>query len=293
MSDHLDVAKLYSVKGLVAVVTGGGSGIGLMCAQALAYNGAKVYIVGRRLEALENASKIYSEADQGKHGSLIPIQGDVTSKASLQEIVKSVSSRESRVDILVNNAGISGPRSNLEAKHDTAQLAKDLWEGEDFEGWQDVLRTNVAAIYFTAVAFLPMLSESTKQVKGHSATIVNICSMSGETKKSQGHLGYNTSKGGAIHLTKLMAQEFVDLKIRVNGINPGYFPSEMSTKEESDDRQKSEFSEFDATKRGVPAGRPGSEEDMAGTILYLCSRAGQYMNAQCLTIDGGFLLSNP
>ena len=293
MSKHLDIARLYTVKGLVAVVTGGGSGIGLMCAQALAYNGAKVYIIGRRIEALENAAQTYSERDRGEHGSLIPVQGDVTSKESLKDIVNTISNMEDKVDILVNNAGISGPSSKLDAKHDPAQLAKDLWEREDVAGWEDVLRTNITAIYFTSVAFLPLLSQSSKQVKGHSASIVNICSMSGVTKLSQGHLGYNTSKGGAIHLTNLLAQEFVDMKIRVNAINPGYFPSEMSTKEESDGKQKSKFSEFDANKRGVPAGRPGGEEDMAGTILYLCSRAGQYMNGQCLTIDGGFLLANP
>ena len=99
------------------------------------------------------------------------------------------------------------------------------------------IETNVAAVYFVTVAFLPLL----QQAKKFKPSVVNIASMSGITKDSQNHFAYKASKGAATHLVNMMSAEFVDTGIRVNGISPGYFPSEMISKKESDHRQKSQL----------------------------------------------------
>jgi NAD(P)-dependent dehydrogenase (short-subunit alcohol dehydrogenase family) len=116
--------------------------------------------------------------------------------------------------------------------------------------------------------------------------------MSGITKDSQNHFAYNASKGAATHLVRLMSSEFVDTGIRVNGISPGYFPSEMTTKTESDENQKSHLDETFTEGKDVPAGRPGDEKDMGSTILYLASRAGEYLNGHIIVLDGGWLLKH-
>lgn len=280
---NLKASSLFSVDGLIAVVTGGGTGIGLMAAKALAVNGAKVYIVGRREETLKKT------AEEHGGGRLIPLAGDVTSKDSIQQLVAKIKEKEGCLDLLVNNAGISGPKHEIhEDKSNAEHVSQCLWEGQKFEEWGELYATNVSSIYFTSVAFLPLLQEGTKRKKGYSSSILNISSISGLIKVSQNHLGYNSSKAAAIHLTKLMATEFADTKVRVNTIAPGLFPSEM-TAEESDEKNVSELDR----KMDVPAGRPGDIKDMAGPVLLLSSKAGLYMNGVVIPVDGGYLLKEP
>jgi len=121
--------NLFNLKGFVAVVTGGGTGIGLMATQALAANGAKVYITGRRMEALENAAKEHQPAN-GKGGEIIPVGPcDVTKKEDLQKLVEEVGRREKCIHTLVCNAGVSGPKAEPEA-NDAEDLKSKLWDNE-------------------------------------------------------------------------------------------------------------------------------------------------------------------
>jgi NAD(P)-dependent dehydrogenase (short-subunit alcohol dehydrogenase family) len=170
-----------------------------------------------------------------------------------------------------------------------SKLKQALWNNEDFDGWKDVFETNVASVYFVTIYFLPLLQHRPSQYK---PSVVCIASMSGLTKDSQNHFAYNSSKGAVHQLVQLMAAEFADTGVRVNGISPGYFPSEMTSKEESDGRQKSHLGEEYVEGKGVPAGRVGSEEDNGGTILYLASRAGEYLNGHVVVLDGGWLLKH-
>ena len=172
------------------------------------------------------------------------------------------------------------------------KLKEALWNNEDFAGWRSVFETNVAAVYFVTVAFLPLLQSSCNNSLPFKPSVVNIASMSGLTKDSQNHFAYNASKGAATHLVRLMSTEFVDTGIRVNGISPGYFPSEMTTKEESDEKQKSHLGNEYIEGKDVPAGRLGNEKDMGSTILYLASRAGEYLNGHVVVLDGGWLLKH-
>jgi len=290
---EFDVKKLFDVKGKVAVVTGGGTGIGLMCAQALANNGAKVYITGRRLSALQSAIESHGSSLQNG-GSLIPLQVDITDKSSIAGLVEEIGKKEKYVDVLVNNAGIDGPTSSVEKGDESAEaLKEELWK-VDWKEWQDVYSTNVIGYYYTTVAFLPLLSASTAARDGWSAGVVNISSISGITNTTQHHFAYNVSKAATIQLTTLLAQELTrpGVKVRVNSIAPGIFPSEMTTNE-SDEHQKSHIpaGEQYREEKQIPAGRPGRDQDMAQAVLMLA--VNQYASGQTIAIDGGYLLRHP
>ncbi|KAI1482597.1 hypothetical protein K445DRAFT_317907 [Daldinia sp. EC12] len=285
---QFDVDKLFGVKDYVAVVTGGGTGIGLMAAQALSANGAKVYITGRRKEVLENAAKTH-QPSKGS-GQIIPIGPcDVTSKEDLEKLVTDLSKREKYIDLLICNAGISGPKA--EPKDSEADdLKARLWNNEDPSDWHDNFNTNVTAVYFTTVAFLPLLQAGIRPkgpLEPYSPSVITISSMSGIMRHAQGHFSYNTAKGATVHLTKLMSAEFQKAQIRVNSIAPGYFPSEMTAKS-SDEKQKSYVPPEKIQDKGhVPLMRAGREEEMGMTVLYLAKN--QYVNGEIIAVDGGVL----
>ncbi|KAL1844642.1 hypothetical protein VTK73DRAFT_2123 [Phialemonium thermophilum] len=286
-NEAFKLENLFNVKGKVALITGGGSGIGLMATQALAVNGAKVYITGRTKEKLTRVAELY-----GKNipGEIIPVAADITSKAEIQKLVDEVSARESKLDILINNAGISGETQDTDAQGAeplSAALFRD--EKATFEQWESLYRTNVAQLFFTTTAFLPLLQKASEAQRGWSATVINISSISGLVKNAQHHFPYNASKAAAVHLTKMLAQEVASsgLRIRVNNIAPGVFPSEM-TAGGSDDAQKSSL-EKDKYEGKVPAARPGKDEDMANAVLF--ATTNQYVNGQTIVVDGGYLLA--
>jgi len=277
---------LFNLKGRVALVTGGGSGIGLMITQALVVNGAKVYIVGRTEEKLEAVAKQYN--DSGIDGEIIPLKADISKKDEIARLYEEISKREKCLCILVNNAGISGPTFEQEAKS-PEEAKKILFESEDatFESWENVYRTNVAQIYFMTTAFLPLLAHSTEEHKDFSGTVINIASVSGLVKNAQHHPAYNSSKAATLHLTRMLANIVAQnrFKIRINSISPGVFPSEMTAGESGDD-QKSHIpkEKYDH----VPARRPGNEEDMARAVIHLVTN--QYVNGHNELIDGGYSL---
>jgi len=279
--------KLFDLSGKVALVTGGGSGIGLMAAQALANNGAKVYITGRTVEKLDRVVELYGKDIPGE---LIAVQGDVATKEGVQKLYEEISKREQCLCILVNNAGISGGKHTTESKGDANEMRANLFEKDvnTFEDWNNTYNTNVTGYYFMTTAFLPLLARSTERHQGWSSTVINITSISGLVKTAQHHFSYNASKAAANHLTRMLAAEVLSsqLKIRINAIAPGVFPSEM-TADESDDAQKShiEKSEFEGK---VPANRPGKDEDMAQAVLLFA--VNQYLSGQTLAVDGGYTI---
>jgi NAD(P)-dependent dehydrogenase (short-subunit alcohol dehydrogenase family) len=283
-TSDLRAEKLFSVKDYVCVITGGGSGIGLMAAQALSANGAKVYITGRRKEALETAAKSHNP---NGGGSIIPLGPcDVTKKDDLERMYKELASKEKYINLLVAAAGISGEKAEPDEENATDLKAK-LWNNETFEGWNETYNTDVTSVYFTTVALLPLLQAGTESHGHLSASVIVISSMSGIMRHAQGHFSYNTAKGGTVHLTKLMSAEFQKIRVRVNSIAPGYFPSEMTAKE-SDENQKSEVPDEKIQEKGhVPQGRAGQDEEMAQAVLFLTKNT--YVNGEIIAVDGGVL----
>ncbi|OCK83657.1 NAD(P)-binding protein [Lepidopterella palustris CBS 459.81] len=279
----LKAEKLFSVKDYVCVVTGGGSGIGLMAAQALAANGAKVYITGRRMDALEKAAKSH-DPDGGKIIPLGPC--DITKKEDLEKIESELSKKEKYINLLICAAGISGTKAEPDEESATS-LKEKLWKNETFEQWNETYNTDVTSVYFTTVALLPLLQAGTETHGNLSASVIVISSMSGIMRHAQGHFSYNAAKGGTVHLTKLMSAEFQKVRVRVNSIAPGYFPSEMTAKESGPD-MKSELPDEKVQGKGhVPAMRAGSDEEMAQAVLFLTKNA--YVNGEILAVDGGVL----
>ncbi|ORY67484.1 uncharacterized protein BCR38DRAFT_427182 [Pseudomassariella vexata] len=277
---------LFDLKGRVALVTGGGSGIGLMATQALVANGAKVYITGRTKEKLETVAQKYSQGSD----SIIPLECDMGDKSQIDSLVKEMSSREKCLCILINNAGISSKTFQTESSS-ADEMKSNLFDNEDstFQDWSETYNTNVSSVFFTTTAFLPLLQKSSELHPGWSSTVINISSISGMVKTAQHHFAYNASKGATIHLNRLLAAEIASsgLKIRVNSIAPGVFPSEM-TSDGSGEDQKSHIPK-DKYAEKVPASRPGKDEDMAQAVLFFA--ANQYLNGQTLAVDGGYTLA--
>lgn len=258
-----------------------------MITQALAVNGAKVYIAGRTEEKLERVVELYG---QNIAGEIIPLVADVSTKEGVAGLVKEIESREKCLCILVNNAGIATNKQAPEG-NTGKELRESLFSPENatYENWAEEYKTNVVQLYMMTTAFLPLLEKATEMHKNYSGTVINTTSISGSVKKSQGHFAYNSSKGAADHLTKLLASEVANhgVKVRINAIAPGIFPSEMTTGTSGAD-QKSELEKDKYAE--LPAQRPGKDEDMASAVLFLATN--QYLNGQIVTVDGGYLLKH-
>ncbi|PWN42298.1 NAD(P)-binding protein [Ceraceosorus guamensis] len=291
--------SIFSLAGAVAVVTGGGTGIGLMAAKGLASQGAKVYITGRRLEVLQNSAKVHGTNLSGG-GSIVPLQADVTSKDDLRALAAQIEKADGKVHVLINNAGVEGPVTRLEDKE--ALSAKDLSEkhlaNEEFENWDSTFKLNNSAVFFATFAFLPLLEAGNKSPPSSvgsgapwSAAVINITSISGLVKLSQYHYAYNASKAAANHLTAMLSHELnfaSKLNIRVNALAPGLFPSEMTSGRPSKDGSTDPG---DLANHANPAGRTGTAEEMASAVLFLATNT--FTNGQILAVDGGFVAAVP
>lgn len=258
-----------------------------MAVQALAANGAKVYIVGRTEEKLQTVAEKYGKNISGE---IIPLAYDVSKKDQIAKLYEEINSREKCLCILINNAGISSATFQTEAK--TAdEMKKNLFDDSNStpEDWLSTYATNVPQIFFMTTAFLPLLQKATEIHKGYSGTVINITSISGFVKTAQHHFAYNASKAAANHVTRMLANEIAsnELKIRVNAIAPGVYPSEMTAGESGED-QKSHIPK-EKFEGKVPAQRPGKDEDMAGAVLF--AAANQYLNGQIIVVDGGYTLA--
>ncbi|KAF8919665.1 hypothetical protein CPB85DRAFT_1277614 [Mucidula mucida] len=318
---------ICNVDGLVAVVTGGGSGIGLLMATALENNGATVYIIGRRMHLLEKAAK-----ENSKYNQIIPVQCDVTERDSLLSVVEIVRSKQGHIDLLVNNAGIAknlfshplpSPSKNEADRPPTPpqtdvptpptsptasfhipsikKFQSSLWDTGSPDDFAQVFATNVTAPYYTTVAFLDLLHQGNirKQIRAstdgdsfdfsrppyHSSQVRTVSS-SGAFRLDAKVLSmsYTLSKSACNHLGKVMANLLIPWGIRSNIIAPGVWPSEMTTSAVADSSARLDP---DVLCQDVPLKRAGTEEDMAGAILFLASRAGAYMNGSVFVADGG------
>ncbi|KAH9846670.1 short-chain dehydrogenase [Lenzites betulinus] len=287
---------IFDLQGRIALVTGGGTGIGWQIALGLAENGAKVYITGRRQDVLEKVANGFAEQHKG-NGSIVPLVMDVTDRASIAAARDTFASKESKLHVLVNNAGQVGPISkwfeNPDApeRKDAESIGQAFFEGESFESWADLYTVNTFSIFFVTNAFLGLLAKGSEENPAYTSCVVNITSVSGLMKLSQNHFAYNSSKAAASHLTKMMATEFALKKVpvRVSAIAPGVWESEMTVDNITDDL-------VDKVSKAiipVPTRRSGKAEEIAGTVIYLASPAGCFTNGQEIVVDGGFLAVNP
>lgn len=213
----LEAANLFNVRDLVAVITGGGSGIGLMMTKALALNGArKVYIIGRRKEVLVDAAK------ESPHGNIVPLVGDVTSKDALQSMVSEIEKEVGYINVLIANSGIGGPQAtSITPETSLEDYQSALWN-QSFDEYTKTFAVNTSAVFFCIVAFLKLLDAGNK--KGNveqKSQVIATSSIGAFNRRVPGGYAYGQSKAATTLLMKHMATNLVPYGIRSNVIAPG------------------------------------------------------------------------
>lgn len=253
----MDVQELFSVGGKAAVVTGGSRGIGYMIAEGFVRSGARVYITARKAADCEEAAGRLAEL-----GTCVAFPADIATAEGRDRLVHEVTGREDALHVLVNNAG--------------ATWGAPL---EEFptDGWDKVMNVNLAAMFELTKAFLPSLrTAATAEDPGR---IINIGSVDGIRVPETENYPYAASKAAVHMLTRQLAKRLAREHITVNAIAPGPFYSKMMAFVLDD--------HADMVASGVPLGRIGTPEDMAGTALFLASRAGAYLTGTVIPVDGG------
>ena len=251
----MDINALFSLEGRTALVTGGSRGIGRMIAEGFVRSGVRTYITARKAEACETTAKELSQ-----YGHCISLPADVSTSAGIEELVDRYREHERSLDILVNNAGAA-------------------WSApfDEFpeSGWDKVMDLNVKTPFFLTQALKSDLKASGGD---HLAKVINIASIDGISLNPLETYSYHASKSAVIQLTRRMAIRLIEDGIGVSAIAPGAFASNMN----KDARDRA--GEIESS---IPSGRIGEPADMAGTAIYLASRAGDYVVGSTLIVDGG------
>lgn len=250
------ILDLFKLDGKVAVVTGANTGLGQGMAVALAEAGAKVVGVARR-SCEETKAKI--EAFGGEFAEVIV---DLSTTAAVQPVLDGALNAFGRVDILVNNAGII-------KRCDAVEVTE--------EDWDTVIDINEKVVFFLSQAFA---KQYIKQNSG--GKIINVASM----LSYQGGIrvpAYTASKSAVMGITRALANEWAKYNINVNAIAPGYMATNNTTQLRSDSNRNDEILDR------IPAGRWGTPEDMQGAVVWLASKASDYVNGYTVAVDGGWL----
>lgn len=255
------MTNLFNLENKIAIVTGGGSGLGRGMAKAFAQAGANVVIADINIE---NAQKTSDEIIKLRKQSF-SIGADVTNKKDMQNMVEKTVHEFGKIDILVNAAGTVPPPIPLIEM--------------DEENWDRVIDVNLKG------TFLSNKAVSKQMIKQKSGRIINIASMSGSiVNHGQTGIGvYCASKAGVILFTKALAMELIRYNINVNSISPGYMKTPLTIPMWDRDPAAHKAS-MDMT----PIGRPGTSDELNGLAVYLASDSSSFMTGSDILIDGGF-----
>ncbi|KAJ7706686.1 hypothetical protein B0H17DRAFT_1001129 [Mycena rosella] len=304
--ESVTASTLFDLRGVVAVVTGGGTGIGMMIASTLVANGATVYIIGPEQEALDKVCAAYNAAAESvpTRGRMHGLEGDIRLKPEATRLAALVAAREPHgITVLFNNAGIiAGSYARPPPSAPAAAYVSAFFDGVSPEQFADVLNTNAVGPYWLTFAFLPLLEAwkgagaAVEAAKRFVPQIVMTSSMNGWTKDpATGGFSYPYlfSKSALGHATASLAHELLPLGIRVNGIAPGLFATQMTTRA-ADAHGLSTLSP--AFVQQLPFAVPtdagvGSHRDMGTLALFLV--ANWFVNGETVLIDGGSLLKHP
>jgi NAD(P)-dependent dehydrogenase (short-subunit alcohol dehydrogenase family) len=253
--------NLFDLKGKIALVTGGSRGIGAMIAEGFVKNGVKTYITSRKGQACDIKAKELSE-----FGECISVPTDLTDMDEMNKLVSQIKDREDNLNILVNNAGAAWGASF-----------------DDFpeNGWDKVMDTNVKSVFFLTQKLVDILESSASA--SDPSRIINIGSIDGLGIPRAETYSYPASKAAVHQLTRVLANRLANRNININAIAPGPFQSNMMA------HTLEEYGE--EIKSSVPRGRIGIPEDMAGTSIFLCSKASSYITGSIIPVDGGSLIA--
>jgi NAD(P)-dependent dehydrogenase (short-subunit alcohol dehydrogenase family) len=250
-------SELFELSGRVAIVTGGGSGIGRQMATGLAEAGASLVLCARKPERCE---EVAAELEQLGVRAL-GMRCDVRDPAEVEAVVERTKAELGSVDILVNNAGTS-------------------WgaPAEDYplEGWQKVIDVNLTGVFLFAQAAGRVMID---QGAGKIVNIASVAAFGGAAPELMNAVAYNASKGGVVSFTRDLATKWARHGINVNAIAPGWFPSDMN--------KVLLDAQSDAYLEHIPLRRFGGPDDLKGAVVFLSSGASDYVTGQVVVVDGG------
>jgi len=255
------------LNGQIAIVTGGGRGIGRAIALELGRQGADIVIA-----ELDQAGAKRTAEEVGALGRRsLATTTDVTSRADLRAMVDRAKAEFGRIDILINNAGIYRAAATLDVTEDH---------------WDAIMNINAKAVFFATQAVLPTMMAQ------KSGAIVSLASMAGKIG-SKTNLPYNASKAAVVSMTKSLALAHAGDGIRVNCVCPGFVETDMWTMVSRDQGKLLGMTPEEFTrhrKASVPLGRMETPEDVAHVVAFLAGPRSGYMTGQALSVDGGLVM---
>ncbi len=267
----MHIAELFNLKKKIAIVTGGGTGLGKQMAIALAKAGADLVITSRKVENCEKVASLIRHLGN----EAIAIKMDVTKPQQVKQMVRQVIDKFGHIDILVNNVGIAKPSPII-----------DTTLGD----WNQVFAVNITGM------FLCCKVVGKYMIKRRKGKIINIASQYGvvgidprpymkHPQEPWGHIAYSSSKGAVVNFTRDLAVNWARYGINVNAITPGPIQTNMTT---SKGYGKDTLKKAAAT--AIPLRRPGRPEDVAKAVLFLASDMSDYITGEILDVNGGLLM---
>jgi gluconate 5-dehydrogenase len=250
-------SELFDLSGRAAIVTGGGSGIGRQMATALAEAGANLVLCARKVERCEEAAAEIERLGVQAFG----MRCDVRDPAEVQAVVDRTKAELGRVDVLVNNAGTSWGAPA---------------EEHPLEGWQKVIDVNLTGVFLFAQAVGRVMID---QGGGKIVNVASVAAFGGAPPELVNAVAYNASKGGVVSFTRDLATKWARHGINVNAVAPGWFPSDMN--------RVLLDAQPDAYLEHIPLRRFGGPDDLKGAVVFLASRASDFVTGQVVVVDGG------
>jgi NAD(P)-dependent dehydrogenase (short-subunit alcohol dehydrogenase family) len=253
------IQELFNLQGKVAIVTGGGKGIGVKMAEGLAEAGANIVLCSRKVENCQQAADEIAKIG----AKTLALKCDVKSPGDIQKVVDTTLKEFGRIDVLVNNSGANW-----------GAAAEDY----PLEGWQKVMETNMTGTFLFSQHVGRVMIRQEKGVVINIASIMGITGMEADVADA---IAYSASKGALIAFTKDLAAKWAKYHIRVNAIAPGWFPTDMSRWVLENQGAK--------LSGHIPMRRFGEGDELKGAIVFLASEASSYVTGVILPVDGGYL----
>ncbi|CUS15276.1 unnamed protein product [Tuber aestivum] len=266
----MDISTLFSVKDKVVLVTGGAKGVGRMISEGFVANGAKVYISSRDAKACESAA---AELTAMGPGTAHTIPADFYKLTDCQNLVAELKKRETGLHVLVNNSG---------------SIWSEPYDRYSDAAWAKVLTLNLHRVFTITQLCTPLLEAAAvgggaeRGTIGDPARVINIGSVDGIRASASETFAYSASKAGLHHLSEVLANHLGKRNITSNSIACGLFRSSMTAA--TLEKLKP------VIESAIPLHRIGAPQDVAGTCLFLASRAGAYVNGATITVDGGLVI---
>ena len=257
----MNMKDLFNLSGKTAVITGGAAGLGKQMAEALAEFGANVVLAARKVERCENAA---SEIERSYGVEAIAVKCDLAMEEDIINLVNETQQTFGRLDILVNNSGTTWGAPAEEYPMDR---------------WQQVININLTGSFIAAQEAFKVMK---RQGSGKIINISSIFGFVGAKNNIMDAAAYNASKGALLNLTRDLAVKWAPIGVNVNAISPGWFPTHIA--EKVIEMHRKEFLDY------IPAGRFGNDDDLKGAVVYLASKASDYVCGQVLVVDGGWTI---